>query len=328
MRRRLKTLAVWSALLMLKSVAVAQSGVALPDPCDRVKGTQTLKQKTASGGRLEIDCQNGRQHGMHSIWHANGNKQVEGEYKDGWPIGTHRRWHANGQLSSREEIGKRGATLRQIGWDEKGRYNFYGEWSADGEPLYQVAFNEKGRLVMELGVPKSLPKDFPETGDVVPKEILRKASDYVASQVGRKYFEDNYRFSMQASQRGFSEPGSREYRVAFEYSPLKKIGDRGLVTAVVFESPKLKQTYGYVATVIDDDVIEPRITLKQAMRILSRKVKFNPKRVSVVMVTPGGLLPELKTFTWAIYVPTPPGPSGTRGSVAHFVDASTGEIIR
>jgi len=265
---------------------------------------------------------------MHRLWHANGKKQFEGEYKYGWPVGTHRRWHANGQLSSREEIGKRGATLRQIGRDKKGHYNFYGEWSSEGEPLYQVAFNEKGRLVMELGAPKNLPKDFPQTGDVIPQKVLKKTSDYVVRQVGRKYFEDNYRFSRQASQRGFSEPDSREYRVAFEFSPLKKIGDRGLVTAVVFESPKLKRTYGYVATVNDDIVVEPRITFKQAMRILSRKVKFDPKKVAVDMVTPGGLHPELSTFTWAIYVNTPPGPSGMSGSVAHFVDSVTGKIIR
>lgn len=313
---------------MVTSVAFAQSGVALPDPCERVKGTQTLKKKTASGGRLEIDCRNGQQHGLHRRWHANGKKQFEGEYKDGWPIGTHRRWHPNGQLSSREEIGKRGATLRQTAWDEKGHYTFYGEWSADSEPLYQVAFNDQDRLVMQLGVPKSLPKDFPKTGDVIPEDILKKASDYVTAQVGRKYFEKNYRFSMEASQCSFSDPKSQEYRVAFEYSPLKKIGDRGLVTAVVYESPKLKRTYGYVATVKDDTVIEPRVTFKQAMRILSRKVKFDPKKVSVDMVTPGGLHSELATFTWAIYVNTPPGPSGMSGSVAHFVDSVTGKIIR
>ena len=75
-------------------------------------------------------------------------------------------------------------------------------------------------------------------------------------------------------------------------------------------------------------VVEPRITLKRAMRILSRKVKFDPKKVSAVVITPGGLHPELTTFTWAIYMETPPGADGLPGSVAHFVDSVTGRIIR
>lgn len=324
----IKTPACLAIFFIYPTVAAAQSGVALPSPCEQIKGTTTLKQKVPGGGRSEIECRGHLRHGVHRIWNSKGTKVFEGKFKAGFPIETHRRWHSNGQLSSSEEFGKNGAALRQTGWNEKGQFSFYGEWSADGDPLYQIAFNANGNRVMELGVPKALPEGFPKTGEVTPKIVLDQACDYVKRQVGEDYFLKNYRFRRNASQYSYHGKETHEYRVAFEYSALKRVGDPGIVTVVLLDSPKQKRLYGYVATVKNDSIVEPQVTLTRAFQLLKKQVRFNRKKAAVSIITPGGLYPQLSTFTWAIYVETPPGPDGMPGSKAHLIDTVTGQLIR
>jgi hypothetical protein len=153
------------------------------------------------------------------------------------------------------------------------------------------------------------------------------SGNVVVAQVGKTYFDANYRFSEPASQYGCSANEQKEYRVAFEYSPLKKISDRGIVTAVVYTSGKTVKPYGYVATVREDEVVEPTVTRAQALRILRRKVPFNPKKAFVRMDTPRGLSGKLKTFSWAISIPLKMK-NGQSGSMTHFIDASTGKIVQ
>jgi hypothetical protein len=216
-------------------------GVALPSPCADVKGTKTLKQTSKAGVRSEIGCKGGLQHGPHLVWHQNGTKIYEGEYRNGFRIKTHRAWHPNGKPASVDEYGPpapRGACVRQTSWDAAEKLKFYAEWAHDGEPIYQFALDEKGVRVLELGVAKSPPKDLPNFGDLVPKPVLEIASKYVITQVGKTYFNKNYRYLEAASQYGSTANHKKAYRVAFEYAPLKKIGDPGIVTAVVYSSGK------------------------------------------------------------------------------------------
>lgn len=305
-------------------------GVALPSPYAGVKGTKTLKQTSKAGLRSEIGCKGGLQHGRHVVWHKNGTKIYEGEYRNGFQIKTHRSWHPDGKPASVDEYGPPappGAQIRQTVWNTAGKLNFYAEWAHDGEPVYQVALDEKGERILELGVPESPPRDLPEFGDLVPEPILKIAKNHVITQVGRTYFGANYRFLESASLYSRSGNNEKQYRVAFEYAPLKKLGDRGIVTAVVYSSGKTVRPYGYVATVRNDEVVEPTVTRAQALRILRRKTTFELKKAFVRIDTPGGLNPKLKTFSWAISIPLKPK-NGRTGIVTHFVDAVSGKIIQ
>jgi hypothetical protein len=312
------------------SVVAQSGGVALPSPCANVKGTKTLKQTTKQGLRSEIGCKGGLQHGPYIVWHQNGTKISEGEYRDGFRIKTHRSWHPNGKRASIKEYGPPappGAQIRQTSWNVEGKLNFYAEWSPDNEPIYQLALDKNGERILELGVPKTPPKDLPDFGDLIPKPILDIAEKYVIAQVGRSYFARNYKFVEAASQYGQSGAEVKQYGVVFDYAPLRKIGARSFVTTVITSSGKTIKPYGYVADVRKDQVVEPQISRQQALRILRQKVKFDPSKTYVRLVTPYGLAPKVKTFSWSIAVPLK-SENDLTGIFTHFVDAVTGEILQ
>ena len=61
------------------------------------------KNRVNSRYRFPID-ENGKKHGLFSIWYPNGNLSYELNYKDGKLHGLYRYWHPNGKLCHEENF--------------------------------------------------------------------------------------------------------------------------------------------------------------------------------------------------------------------------------
>ncbi len=71
-------------------------------------------QKTVEGTYKE-----GKEHGLGTMWHKNGQKRLEGTFKDGEPDGLQTTWHENGQKQAEVTI-KDGKELSAKYWNRKG----------------------------------------------------------------------------------------------------------------------------------------------------------------------------------------------------------------
>jgi antitoxin component YwqK of YwqJK toxin-antitoxin module len=63
--------------------------------------TGKLVEEYANGQKkIEGNYKNGKPEGLETYWHKNGQKLREGNYKNGKPDGVHAWWHENGQKRS------------------------------------------------------------------------------------------------------------------------------------------------------------------------------------------------------------------------------------
>ena len=52
--------------------------------------------------KLEGNFKDGKREGLHTMWHENGQKKLEGNFKDGKPEGLHTSWYENGKIAGEE----------------------------------------------------------------------------------------------------------------------------------------------------------------------------------------------------------------------------------
>ncbi len=89
-------------------------------------------------GNKEVDgyWKDGKKHGGWMAWYENGQKKEDGSWKDGKPHGEWTTWYKNGQ---KKEIGE---------WDEGRPVGQWLTWAEDGKPL--AAKREKQFEAMEV----------------------------------------------------------------------------------------------------------------------------------------------------------------------------------
>ena len=80
--------------------------------------------------KLQGNYKNGKRDGLWVVWHENGQKKSEGNYKDGNQDGPITLWHKNGQKS------------QEVNWKDGKKEGLNVKWHDNGQKQYEANFKD------------------------------------------------------------------------------------------------------------------------------------------------------------------------------------------
>jgi hypothetical protein len=197
----------------------------------------------------------------------------------------------------------------------------------------------RARLVGLLGLILACTVHGPSPDPAVRlPEYLRKAEEYVQSQVGPQYYSSSY--LALPNETDFVDSPYTVF-IRYEYLPFRRLGEPS--SRVTVAVPENGDPSGFVATIEGGKVLEPRISRSQAIEIALRSYFFKSspdqiagpppvlseeaaaKAVRVELVPPTYYQKSSTHFLWKVSVPEPhPDPhcSRARAFLVSAIDGS------
>jgi len=309
---------------MLSSfIGVTALGVTLdwgevPNHCAGVKDRKIVTVDHGEKGKAFIECQDEEQDGK-EIWkNEKGKVTREANYNNG-TLQYRRDWYDDGTPQGYIYQGPKVVFEYSIQWDESGNV----QYEEGGPPPSSITFPSDIR--------KLLPKK-----DLIPPDIIKKGSAYIAGEVGQEYFENNYKFVRPKSSYNKWHVNP-DYELTYDYVPLSRV-DPGRLITVSVSGNEGSQQKGFVAVIKSSPasekrvIIEPKITRQQALHIISKlklpkfeKTYANLKLDSELWIP--GNRGNAEGWTWMLYYDDPD--FGWTDTPIGFVtiDATTGKVL-
>lgn len=159
----------------------------------------------------------------------------------------------------------------------------------------------------------------------LPKDVIERASQYIAGKVGRTYFDKNYRLLTEPSY-GNSFEGGTEYFLYFEYLPLSRIsGELGSLFVRMFSSPDYVPIDFVASVAPDGTILEPTVTKKEALHLVSENMKISVSKPANAQVVVPNLFNQEKNWSWHVTISLPSNPGCFRTKL-YSVDMVTARI--
>ena len=102
---------------------------------------------------------NPEKHGKWYAWYPNGQKRIEGEYKNDRPAGKFTWWHENGQKSLVANYEEGRKTGRWTWWHDTGQKSIQGEYMGNNPVSQWTWWHKTGRVAQRI--------DFSEKGEIL-----------------------------------------------------------------------------------------------------------------------------------------------------------------
>ena len=102
-----------------------------------------------NGNKNKGNYKDGKEEGLQTYWHKNGQKKVEENYKNGKQDGLTVWWHENGQKSSEVNYKDGKQEGLNVGWHSNGRKRFEGNMKNGKKDGVWTHWHKSGRKSME-----------------------------------------------------------------------------------------------------------------------------------------------------------------------------------
>jgi hypothetical protein len=106
----------------------------------------------------------------------------------------------------------------------------------------------------------------------VPAEAIKRGEEHIIKKVGEKYFEENYRFISEKSYGGMVSNCNLMYLYFFEYKVLSRLTGKEETVSFILSWPGQEKSFGAISLNRAGELVEPKISRKDAEQILKRKL--------------------------------------------------------
>lgn len=163
--------------------------------------------------------------------------------------------------------------------------------------------------------------------NTIPPDLLQKINDYLIDEVGKDYFETNFKYlPKKTMESGNPNDGIKEWTVYFEFKPLTRIRSNQDVISFQAYEPSGNVREEFVVYKDGDKIVEPKITRDEAFEILRAK-NYEIASADELYLKSPSIFNNFKNWTWAGYITLSSSDSECRSGYEVYVDTATGQVF-